>query len=600
MSEIFYTSQSRLRFDINRLTDMGVKRAYVTPFDTNNEVLSKPEIILSNLEKLAAKAELSLKKKLEVFPFFITINHPEGNYQLPNRYRMQKNIDGSPRPAFICFRDKTRQQEMIAFAKKAAGLGFNRLMFDDDLRDAFCYCDEHITGFAGFKGKSRSQIEHILSSILDNPEYENLRQKWYEYKYQGMINYARQIEQAVHSINPKCRIGICTSAKRCQDFSGRNPADWLKVFSTEDAPAFTRLCGECYDDDIRHICQSTGWSQYMNDCYPENTEKMLEVTSVPAVSYRSSGSVMFETDLVIAATAQKTIHWCWPEEFERTGLCDAVIESKNHVLKISEEIKTKPQSPLCIYIDSNLGSYTPINISVPYGATDDPINAYNIISLLGLPVIIRPAIPENQPAIICSSYISRKMIANIDEYIFNGGVTVLDSRAAECYRIYGGQVAFNISGSFSLNRYEILSDGSRCDIIADCPSDSISYIETNEDLKYKWRSFNVDGKEAGCTAAIFALGKGKLIIFGYNLSRTKQVLLCSQWRNRVLDILSFANIDFSVYWKGPVAVQCFYYDKKTILANYNASIVAGEIKTRFGQTHSLSLKPYELKIVKMK
>ena len=574
--EVFFTSQSRLNFNIDTLLSMGVRRAYATPFSINNETLDDPRIIFEWLEALKEKADSAYKKGLEVYPFFVTINHPEGNFKIPSRYRIQQNIDGSLRPDFICFRDKTRQAEMISFVQKAVGLGFERLMFDDDLRDAFCYCDEHLYGFEDFKGKSRSEIEQILNSVLTQPECEQLRKNWYDYKYQGMVDYAERIEKVVHTVNPKCQIGICTSAKRCQDFSGRDPGEWITHFSTTQAPAFVRLCGECYDDSMWHLCQSTGWSQYTDNCYPEDVEKVIEVTSVPAINYRSPGAVMFEAGLLVVATANSMIHWAWPEEFERTGLCETISDSKSYLSSISETITAKPQSPLCMYADSNLGPYTPINISIPYGATHDPINAYNIISLLGIPVTIKPEIPENQPAVLCSSYISRGMTANIDKYIANGGFGILDAKAAQCYKVYGGRANFDITGPETLNRYEILPSGEKCEIIADCPSDSVYYINA-ENSEYNSEAFDINDKSAGYTMAVWTHGKGKLAVLGYDLSRTKQVLLCSQWRRRMLDLLNFAKIEMPVYWQGPIGVQLFCCGDRIAVTNYNLNGVEGEV-----------------------
>ena len=59
---IIYTSQTRLKFNMGRLLDMGIGCAYVTPFSKNNEGLAEPEIILSNLEKLSHKAKAAAKK----------------------------------------------------------------------------------------------------------------------------------------------------------------------------------------------------------------------------------------------------------------------------------------------------------------------------------------------------------------------------------------------------------------------------------------------------------------------------------------------------------------------------------------------------------
>ena len=589
-----YTSQSRLNFDVATLLSMGVKRAYVTPFNSNNELLKDKRFVLSQLENLKKKSDEAIKNGLEVYPFFVTINHPEGNYQIPERYRKQQNIDGSIRTSFICFLDKIRQEEMIDFVTQAAQLGFKRIMFDDDLRDAFCYCDEHIYGFEGFNGKSREQIKQILNEVLSNCKHEQLRKDWYEYKYQGMIDYAKRIEQAVHDINPLCKIGICTSAKRCQDFSGRNPAKWISYFSTEQAPAFVRLCGECYNDSFWSLCQSTGWSQYFNSCYPEEMEKVLEVTSVPAVNFRSPGTVIFEAGISIAATANNNIHWAWPEQFKQTGLCETVAISKDYLLGISKEITDKPESPLCVYVDSNLGPYTPINVSVDFGSISDSINAYNIISLLGIPVIMRPKIPLNQPAIVCASYISRKMIENIDEYVSKGGVAIIDAKAAQCYQLYGGCVPFQIQGPFSLNSYEILPNGDKYGTIADCPPDSVYYVESNKP-KYSCQAIDINGNVTGNTTVILESGSGKIIILAYDLSLTKQVFLCYQWRDKILDLLKSTKVKMPVFWSGPVGVQCFDYGNKTGLANYNSNDVEGKlIKGRKTITINLPKSKFEL------
>jgi len=211
-----------MNFDVDELLSMGIKRAYVAPYTTNNENLRDPSITLRNLEWLREKSESCRERGLDVYPFFVTINHPEGNFQIPDRYRLQRNLDGSVRPEFICFRDKVRQAEMIQFSQKAAELGFARMMFDDDLRDAFCYCDEHLRDFSPFEGLSRSEIASILNGVLTDPRSESIRIAWYRYKREGMEEYAKRLERAVHAISPSCRIGICTSAKRCQDFSGRS------------------------------------------------------------------------------------------------------------------------------------------------------------------------------------------------------------------------------------------------------------------------------------------------------------------------------------------------------------------------------------------
>lgn len=587
-----YTSQTRLDFSIDRLLEMGIDRAYVTPFTTNNEALSEPEVIISNLELLADKARTAASKGLEVYPFFTTINHPEGNFQLPRHYRMQTNIDGSPRPSFICFRDKIRQAEMIQCTSKAAKLGFKRMAFDDDLRDAFCYCDEHLKGFASFAKMSREDIAEILNGILSHPQHEDLRREWYQYKYNGMWDYAKRLEQAIHGINPECRIGIFNSAKRCQDFSGRDPVEWLELFSTTHAPAFVRLCGECYDDNITHLVQSSGWHQYFDRCYPSRTERMLEITSVPAISYRSAGNVLLETKAVVAATAQETVHWAWTEELDKTSLGDYIGPAKEELAFIFDEIGEPSSSPLALYIGSELGAYTPINISTSYGATHDPMTAYNIISLVGLPVTVVPIIPNNQSSILCSGYISREMIINIDKYVQSGGVSMIDAKAAQCYKAYGGIVDFTISGPVSLHRYEIGPAGERDDMISECLPDSILPIHCNRAAHF-WTGYDICDEATGLTTAIINYGQGKLIVLGYDLSRTNTVLLRPQWQKRMLDMLGKADVQFPVYWKGPAAVQCLYNGKRAAFVNYNSNQISGHLIDNGNEYKSINIGPFE-------
>ena len=596
--KMIYTSQTCMSFDTDRLLEMGIDKAYVVPFITNNEVLSDPEVILANLEKLADKAAAAAKKGLEVGVFFVTINHPEGNFKLPDRYRMQKNIDGSYRHEFICFRDEIRQAEMMRYVAKAAELGFPRIAFDDDMRDSFCYCDEHLKGFVPFADKSREQVAEILNGVLTHPEHEQLRQQWYQYKYQGMCDYARGINETIHNINPKCQIGICTSAKRCLDFSGRDPAKWLEQFSTTKAPAFTRLCGECYDDVIPHLVQSVGWHQYTHNCYPPEVDQVIEITSTLAIGYRSAGNVIIETKAAVAATAHTGVHWAWTEEFDKTDLGNYTGPLKKELAAITEQITTPSVSPLTLYIGSELGPYTPINISTMYGATHDPMTAHNIIALIGLPITVTPTIPQGQQSVVCCGYISREMISNINEFMQTGGVAMLDAKAAQCYSVYGGKADFTIDGPVSMHRYELSPSGHREDVVAACLPDAIYSIQY-ETAKHTWTGYDTSDNIIALTTAIIPRGKGHLIVLGYDFARTNMVLLRPAWRTRMIEMLKLAGVEFPAYWAGSAAVQCLYYGDKVALVNYNSNSVTGELALAGNKVKKIDIEAFDMRILKL-
>ncbi len=593
---VTYTSQSRFDFDIDELLNSGFTAAYVTSFVKNNECFSDPELILSNLEKLWIKSLEAKRKGLDVYPLFITIGHPEGNYRMPQRYRIQRNIDGSKRLGSVCFLDEIRQDEVVLFAKRAAELGFGRIAFDDDLRDAFCYCDEHIYGFGEFMSKSRQEISEILNGVLSNPEHEQLREKWYDYKNCRMQNFARRIEHAVHDANPLCRIGIFNSAKRCHDFSGRSPLVWANLFHTEDAPVFIRLCGECYDDNIMRLVQSTGWHSYFGEVYPVEMEKMLELTSVPSISYRSPGKVLLECSAVCAVTGESNILWAWTEEFRHTDLNKLLSSFKDEVVSLLPRSKDKPISPLSVYIGHELGAYTPPNISESYGVKSDPLSIYNVSSLTGLPVIVRPEIDVHQPAVICSSYMSREMIEKVDDYVKFGGICLLDSIAAQSYLKYGGDVQFGVTGPVNSLRYEISFDAERDDMISDYPCDS-TYIVTGVPDNTLWQVYDTNDKLVGVTIAVIESGKGRLVVMGYDISIAGAALLRPAWRQRIQKILLAAGVEMPVYWSGSPGVQVVLYSNRCAVINYNSNKVEGELVFERGIKKIIEIMPLSIVFV---
>ena len=272
-----FSAHTTYQFDIEESIAMGMDEVYATPFDSRtNERFADVQTILENLKRLREKADRAAERGLAVYPLFLTIMHPEGNFDVHPRFRRQRNLDGSERPGFVCFRDELRQDEMLKALAAAAELGFRRIAIDDDLRDAFCYCDEHLSSFEGFRGRTRGEIQAILDSPLTSAEHEDLRVGWYKSKSEKMLDFARKVETTIHSRNPKCRIGIYTSAKRCQDLSGRRMLEWFDLFHGDEAAAFTRLYGESYFDTGTGIAKSAGWHRYTHAVYPRDVEQRLD------------------------------------------------------------------------------------------------------------------------------------------------------------------------------------------------------------------------------------------------------------------------------------------------------------------------------------
>jgi hypothetical protein len=323
------------------------------------------------------------------------------------------------------------------------------------------------------------------------------------------------------------------------------------------------------------LAQSAGWHKYFDILYSHISERMLEVTSVPAVGYRMPGTVCLETKAGIAATTVKTIHWAWTEEFMRTGLGDYISDNK-WLQNVANQVTSGAISPFTIYIGSELGAYTPINISQKrYEVNHDPIIAFSVMSMVGLPVVPMPDLLKSSSVVLCSSYISRAMIQKIDDYVLCGGVVILDAIAAKSYHIYGGVVKFEINEPLTKHAYEISPKGQQETLISDCPPKSIYPLKVSSENC--WLGYDIENNLTGSTVSILSLGKGKIVILGYDLSVAGDVLLCADWRNKMLSILEMLNIELPVYWNGPPAVQCFFYGDKAAFLNYNTNEVEGEV-----------------------
>ena len=135
-------------------------------------------------------------------------------------------------------------------------------------------------------------------------------------------------------------------------------------------------------------------------------------------------------------------------------------------------------------------------------------------------------------------------------------------------------------------------------MISECLPDSIYTIQSKTDRQC-WTGYEISDNIIGSTTAIIACGKGKLIVLGYDLSRTNTVLLRKQWRDRMLEMLKTAGVDFPVYFSGSAAVQCLYCGDKAVLVNYNSNSVSGKLIIDGKERKDVNIEPFELKIVKL-
>ena len=589
-----FSAQSTYQFDIDEKLAMGMDEVYASPFDPRtNDRFSSVETIIENLEKLREKAGRASERGLAVFPLFLTIMHPEGNFDVHPRFRRQRNLDGSVRPGFVCFRDERRQEEQLRIVDAAAALGFRRIAFDDDFRDAFCYCDEHLASFEGFRGKSREEIRKIFDGALDSAEHEDLRVAWYKSKREHMLYFAQKIETTIHSRNPKCRIGIFTSAKRCQDLSGRRMLEWVDLFHGEEAPAFTRLFGESYFDTNVGMLKSVGWHAYTHAVYPLDVERRLEVTTVPCFEFRSPGNVMFECQAALLACGVPRVHWALAIDFDASALDRHLEKFKKETGALLEKaaIPDRPSADVAVYIGHLLGPYMPVSDDL----IRDPMELYANLAFLGFPVTCTDRFDKKLRAAFVSGPMTREMIQGLDEFVVNGGVAVLDALSARAYSLYGGNMKLTVNGPVTGHSGENCPDGTQDNLAGDLQPEAI-YVFEGIEPEMEWRGYKANGAETGTTSAIVRYGQGSLILLGYDMGLASRRMTRPVWRRRVLAMLEHVGVSMPVRWEGDPAVQVQKTGAGYALVNHNPCEAIG-VFYRDGEEHAVTLASREIKLI---
>lgn len=589
-----FSAHTTYQFDIEESIAMGMDEVYATPFDSRtNERFADVQTILENLKRLREKADRAAERGLAVYPLFLTIMHPEGNFDVHPRFRRQRNLDGSERPGFVCFRDELRQDEMLQALAAAAELGFRRIAIDDDLRDAFCYCDEHLSSFEGFRGRTRGEIQAILDSPLTSAEHEDLRVGWYKSKSEKMLDFARKVETTIHSRNPKCRIGIYTSAKRCQDLSGRRMLEWFDLFHGDEAAAFTRLYGESYFDTGTGIAKSSGWHRYTHAVYPRDVEQRLEMTTVPAFEFRSPGNLLFECQLALLGCGVPLVHWALAVDFDISGLDRHLPGFKKTAEGLLESAPVPGQFTydLAVYVGQGLGPYMPVSESL----VRDPMEFYANLSLVGLPLACTDRIRENMRAVFVSGPVSREDVQNLDEYVKDGGVACLDALSARGYSLYGGEIEIAVQGPVTGHATERGPESSEDIAIGDLAPECVYLLETSR-ASQMWTGHRSDGSVTGKTCVVVRHGQGHFIFLGYDMGLASRALTRPAWRERVLAMLEYAGVTVPCYWSGDIGVQVNRTGTGHALANHNTSEACGVFHNN-GEQCDTTLSSREIKLL---
>jgi hypothetical protein len=168
------------------------------------------------------------------------------------------------------------------------------LWIDDDFRSLNhsckygCFCPTHAKAVSVELGQELTG-EEIRELIVKDDDYgKEVRKIWMQINYKGQKKAAARMEQAVHSIDAKIRVGLMNSGEKAHALQGRNMNELLHVFAGHNQPLSRPLGGaykDCLHEELIDIHQGMALSISQ---LSEDVEIVSEVENWPHTRYTKS------------------------------------------------------------------------------------------------------------------------------------------------------------------------------------------------------------------------------------------------------------------------------------------------------------------------
>ena len=145
----------------------------------------------------------------------------------------------------VCPSDQAFVDYSCEFIKKLAATGVDMILFDDDFNSfglynppMSCCCDSHLR-LVSEKVSEPITREFLAEKLLSggaNP----YRSAWIQVNVDLLKTFAQRIRQAVDTVNPECRIGICCSPV-AWDFSA-DVSELARIIAGKTKPFLRLIC----------------------------------------------------------------------------------------------------------------------------------------------------------------------------------------------------------------------------------------------------------------------------------------------------------------------------------------------------------------------
>ena len=403
--------------------------------------------------------------------------------------------------------------------RQVARSGFRRLFLDDDFKDALCFCPLHIKDFSARIGRDVS-AEELRRSFQDSDSADNsieLRHNYISFCRENLLYLARDIEQAVHEINPKLRLGICLSARRFQDLSGVVCTDVISIFDTPEAPAFARLPGEHYTPIPLDMACSIGYHTYYDAILPEKYERCWEATAVGLAPYQpKSSNQMVQEGRISEALGIGPVLWAWPEEFnDCLHVWPGLLTGRSWPGAVIKKRNGREYPGIPVFLKAGLAH----ELSLEEHLKDGVIKGYQSLCLMGLPMRLSSELDSEDDSVCLFGPQPKSILELTPRWFKEGRTLVVDLPAVrKICRFQPDLFNFSIKEPDRRPQSQVSLLNETIDTtIAGFPLGSLAIMEGNG-FKPITRVFDASGQDLGACIVEASVGNGKALILPFDLS----------------------------------------------------------------------------------
>ncbi len=381
-----------------------------------------------------------------------TIGYGGRNYMDNGAYEKYTKIvtdKGTVIESGYCPLDDNFTNDFIKLVTAIAKTGVPEIMFEDDFsftggkkfREHGCCCDKHIKALSSRLGENITR--EFISEKLYSKDGIKYRKEFLKLMGKTLADFTIKIEKAIHSVNPKARIGLAANASSYK-MEGISFGELVKLTAGETKP-FARMTGAPYwnqiptfASNIEAIRLQTYWLK------DTGAELITEGDVYPRPRHWVPSSLLEAYDMILRADGHSQGILKYMTDYDskadyETVYIDKHIKNKRHYEEIERRFAGKETVGLNIVESINTFEDAEFGEDV----TRDNFHAYiGYLPLISQWFTVDNSIPTAYGQKNCASLVFGENARYIDEETLKNGV-IIDFAAAKILMKKGIDVGVN-------------------------------------------------------------------------------------------------------------------------------------------------------------